>query len=197
MGTIKDETLVSVRNRARGNTGYTLDGNFHRDFSFGEIKKVPFKELRELSYAPGGQYILDNYLVVEDEDALNLLNMAVEPEYFYTEDQIRDLLFKAEMPAFEDFLDFAPKGAIDLATNIAVKEQIPDIRKRDLLGKKSGININNAITVNAVMDEEVAEEAAPKQRRVAAPTGEVKASAPTRKAATPKYNVVSKTTVNN
>jgi len=189
MATITDETLINVRNRARGNTGYTLDGGFHRDFSFGETKKVPFKELRELSYAAGGQYILDNYLVVENEDALELLNMKVEPEYFYTKDSIRDILFNGEIPAFEDFLDFAPKGAIDIAVDIAVKEQIPDTRKRELLSEKSGININNAIMVNKVMDEEVAEEEAPKQRRVA--IEEPKQETPKRKAAAPKYNVVS------
>lgn len=190
MATITDETLISVRNRARGNVGYTLDNNFHRDFAYGETKKVPFKELRELSYAPGGQYALDNYLVVEDKEALELLNMNVEPEYFYSEESIRDLLFNAEIPAFEDFLDFAPKGAIDIAVNLAVKEEIPDVRKRELLSKKSGININNAIMVNKVMDEEEAEEEAPKQRRVAIEEAPKQAS-PQRKAAAPKYNVVS------
>lgn len=190
MAMITDETLISVRNRARGEGGYTLDGgNFHRNFSYGETKKIPFGELRQLSYDPGGQYILDNYLVVEDEEALELLNMKVEPEYFYTKDSIRDILFNGEIPAFEDFLDFAPKGAIDIAVDIAVKEQIPDVRKRDLLSKKSGIDINSAIMINKVMDEEVVEEEAPKQRRVA--IEEPKQDTPKRKAAAPKYNVVS------
>jgi hypothetical protein len=189
MAIIKDEELISVRNRNNGQTWYQLDTGIVRQFEKNEVKKVPFKELVQLSYSVGGRALLEENLVVENRDALELLNMTVEPEYFYTEDSIRDILFKAELPAFEDFLDFAPKGAIDLAVNIAVTEEIPDTRKRELLSKKSGININNAIMVNKVMDEEVVEKEAPKQRRVA--IEEPKQDTPKRKAAAPKYNVVS------
>lgn len=164
---ISDDKLISVRNRANGSVGYSLENNFHRSFEPKETKKVPFKELRELQYAPGGEYALNNLLVVEDEEALEFLNMKVEPEYFYDEAKVRDILFNGSIDAFADFLDFAPDGAIDIAKEIAVKEQIPDIRKRDMLSEKTGLNITNAIKVNEIMnaeEEEVAE--APKQRRV-------------------------------
>lgn len=159
--------LVTVRNRNNGTTGYTLDNNFHRDFNPGEVLKIPFEELERLQYAPGGQYILDNYLVVEDKVALDDLNMTVEPEYFYDENSVRDLLLTGSIDAFADFLDFAPNGAIELAKTIAVKEEIPDVRKRDMLSEKTGLNITNAIMVNKVMDAEDEKKAeAPKQRRV-------------------------------
>ena len=79
-----------------------------------------------------------------------------------------------------------------MAVNIAVSEELPDVRKRDLLGKKAGINITNAITVNKVMNEEEAEVEAPKQRRVEIKKEEPTPAAPTRKAGLPKYNVVKK-----
>lgn len=164
---IKDTDLIQVRNRNNGSTGYTLeDGNFHREFSLNETKKVPFSELKQLQYAPGGQYILNNYLVIENKEALDLLNMAVEPEYFYDEASITEILFNGSIDAFADFLDFAPKGAIEIAKNIAIKEQIPDVRKRDMLSKKTGLNINNAIMVNQIMDaeDEKVEEEGPKRR---------------------------------
>lgn len=164
---IKDTDLIQVRNRNNGTTGYTLDGNFHRDFSPRETKKVPFSELRQLQYAPGGQYILSNYLVIENKEALDLLNMEVEPEYFYTEETVKDMLFNGSIDAFADFLDFAPKGALEIAKRIAVDEKIPDVRKRDMLSEKTGLNITNAIMVNEVMDaEDEKKEEAPKQRRV-------------------------------
>lgn len=189
---IKDTDLISVRNRNNGTTGYTLDGNFHRDFSPKETKKVPFSELKQLSYAPGGQYILDNYLVIEDKNVLDLLNMKVEPEYFYDEAKVKSLLLTGSIDEFADFLDFAPEGAIDIAKKIAVDEEIPDIRKRDMLSKKTGLNINNAIMVNHVVNdesnsEEKAEEA-PK-RRVAIKEETATPEAPQRRAAAPKYNV--------
>ena len=188
---IKDTDLIQVRNRNNGTTGYTLDGNFHRDFSPKETKKIPFSELRQLSYAPGGQYILDNYLVIEDQEALNLLNMKVEPEYFYTEDKVREILFTGSIDAFADFLDFAPKGAIEIAKTIAVKEQIPDVRKRNMLSEKTGLNINNAIMVNEIMDaEDDAEAETPKQRRVQ--VEENKPSAPQRRTEVPASKIVIK-----
>ncbi len=178
---LKDTDLVVVRNRNNGSTGYSLDKNFHREFEYNETKKIPLSELKHLTFVPGGQYILDNYLVVESQEALDALNMTVEPEYFYTEEQVEDILFNGSIDAFADFLDFAPNGALELAKTIAIKEQIPDVRKRNMLSEKTGLNINNAIMVNEIMDAddepEVTEE---KQRRV--PIEEKKPeTAPTRR----------------
>lgn len=191
---IKDTDLIVVRNRNNGSTGYTLDNNFHRNFEPGATKKVPFSELKELQYAPGGAFMLENYLVIENQEALDLLNMKVEPEYFYTEDKVREILFKGTYDEFADFLDFAPAGAIEIAKTIAVKEEIPDVKKRDMLSEKTGLNINNAIMVNKVMDsEENAEEEAPKQRRVQVKEDtSATEEKPARRAATPNYKVVSK-----
>ena len=191
---ITNDTLIKVRNRANGSVGYTLDNNFHRNFEHKEIKMIPFGELRQLQYAPGGEYALQHLLVVEDEEALKLLNMKVEPEYFYSEDNIKDLLLKGEIDAFADFLDFAPDGALDLAKTIAIREEIPDVRKREMLGEKIGLNINNAIMVNKVMNEnsEEAEEEAPKQRRIQINDDIKSDKTPTRRTEAPKYKIVSK-----
>lgn len=189
---IKDDQLVKVRNRVNGSVGYTLDGGFHRTINTGETKQVPFKELRELQYAPGGEYALNNLLVVEDEEALKMLNMTVEPEYFYNEEKIKELLWTGSIDAFADFLDFAPEGAIEIAKDIAIKEQIPDVRKRDMISKKTGLNINNAIMVNEIMDseDEETEEEPTKQRRVQ--VGETETKPAGRRVAVPEYKVVSK-----
>ena len=201
---IKDDTLINVRNRNNGSTGYVLpDSNVRRSFAPQETKKIPLSELRSLQYAPGGSYILDNLLVVENKEALDALNMKVEPEYFYDEKKIRELLLTGSMDEFLDFLDFATTGAIEIAKDIAVKEQIPDIRKRDAISKKTGFNINNAIMVNEIMNAEdepkteetkiehkVQPEATSTQRRAAAPKVTIPGSeAPV---ATPAYKVVSK-----
>lgn len=191
---IKDTDLIEVKNRNNGGTGYTLENNFHRQFSPGEVKKVPFSELRQLSYVPGGQFMLDNYLVIENKEALEALNMTVEPEYFYDEQKIRELLFgNNNIDEFADFLDFAPEGRLEIAKTIAVAEQIPDVRKRNMLSERTGLNINNAIMINEILnadDEAPVEET--KQRRV--PVAEAKAEepkTPTRRT-TPEYKVVKK-----
>lgn len=175
---IKDDTLVSVRNRDNGSVSYYLEnGRDYREYAPGEIKKIPFSELKMLSFKHGGQVLLQDYLVIEDKEVLDALNMAVEPEYFYTTEQIRDILFNGSIDAFADFLDFAPEGAIEIAKDMAVKDQVPDTRKRKMLSEKTGLNIDNAIMVNEIMDaEDEKVEEAPKQRRVKAedPKSEVK-----------------------
>ena len=82
-----------------------------------------------------------------------------------------------------------------MAKDIAVKEEIPDVRKRDMLSKKTGLNINNAIMINKVMEEEdEADAEAPKERRV--PKEKVKEPAPAeetpKRRTTPQYKVVKK-----
>ena len=202
---MKDSELVVVRNRNNGSTGYRLyDSNIRRRFSPNETKKIPLEELRALQYAPGGDYILKNLLIVENRGALEDLNMQVEPEYFYTEEKIKELLYKSEMDAFLDFLDFAPAGAIEIAKRIAVEERIPDSRKREAITKKTGFNIDNAINVNKVLEEEDEKEKkaaeAAKARRVKIEEKKEEAPAvPQRRTAVPetevgvpkKYNVVS------
>ena len=126
--------------------------------------------------------------------------MQVEPEYFYDEKKIREILLKSDnMDEFLDFLDFASKGAIAIAKKIAVEEQIPDSRKRKAISEKTGFNIDKAIEINEILDtEEKVTKEEPKERRVkeentegapkrrtAAPAVEIPSSAP-------KYNVISK-----
>lgn len=205
---IKDEVLINVRNRNNGSTGYVLpENNVKRIFAPGESKKISMGELRSLQYAPGGEYMLNNLLVVEDAKVLEELNMKVEPEYFYDEKKIRDMLLNSSMDEFLDFLDFATEGAIEIAKEIAVKEQVPDSRKRKALSEKTGFNIDNAIKVNEIMDaEEESHEEEKKERRVKSDESNAESEIPKRRAAAPevkvdkgatvvapqKYNVVSK-----
>lgn len=196
MSTIKDDDLISVRNRNNGETWYQLDSGIVRAFQRDEIKKVPFKELVQLNYSEGGRALLAENLVIENKEALALLNMNVEPEYFYEDSDIRMLLFDGTYDEFADFLDFAPEGAIEIAKDIAVREEIPDVKKREMLSKKTGLNINNAIMVNHIMDDDSEKkEEVKKERRVKAEDqSKVAEDKPARRTvapATPNYKVVS------
>ena len=184
----KDEDLVVVRNRNRGGTSYPIDGNWI-NFEYNQVRKVPFSHLKTLTYTNGGRYLLDHCLVVEDKEALEQLNMQVEPEYFYTDEKIKDILFNGSYDAFADFLDFAPEGALEIAKNIAVTEELPDMKKREMLGEKTGLNITNAIMVDHVMNEDTENTAeAPKQRRV--PVEEEKPTVKERRTEVPASNKI-------
>ena len=153
---IKDDTLINVRNRNNGTTGYTLaDGAKEtRLWAENEVKKITFAELKRVSYLPGGAELLRDYLVIEDPAAIEALNVGIDiqeqPEYLYTENEIRDLLFNGSLDELKDFLDFSPDGGIEIAKQIAVNEELPDMRKRKIISEATGFNINTAIEINDI-----------------------------------------------
>ena len=181
---------VTVTNRNNGTTGYTLQNGVRRQFQIGQSRKIDIEELRELSSIPGGEYILQNYLIVNDRTALDYLHLDPEPEYFYTEKEIKDLLLNGSLDQMEDCLNFAPQGVIDLIKSMAIDLKLPDIRKRELIQQKTGFSITNALNVNAILEtEDEKKEDKIKIERKAKPITET--TGVVRKATPPKYNVVS------
>ena len=148
-------TIIKVKNRDNGTVGYVVPdlGNLHRSFQPHEEKEITMEELRKLSYLPGGDIILRDYLIIENEEAVAELLGEVEPEYNYTEAEVEYLLEKGTLDQLKDALDFAPSGVIDLIKDIAVKTELNDINKRDAIFKKTGFNITNAVNFNKEIAE--------------------------------------------
>ena len=184
------DTIIKVTNRDNGVVGYSIpEMNIRRLFQKGEIKEITMEELRKLSYRPGGQVILNECLIVHNEEALRELNPDYEPEYFYTEKEVTELLLKGTQEQFLDCLDFAPEGVINLIKDLAVKLEINDLAKREAIQKKTGLNVTRAIEINRESKEaDEAEEV--KKRRAATPTLTVSEPQATgRRAAAPKYTI--------
>ena len=162
-------TIIKVTNRSNGSTGYTIPdlGNLHRSFQSGETKELTMEELRKLSYIPGGMFLLRNNLVLDNPETIAELLNEVEPEYYYTEEDIKTLLTTGTLAQFEDCLDFAPEGTINLVKKLSVELELNDVSKRKALLEKTGFNVTTAIEANQ-MDEEVVTET--KTRRAAAIT---------------------------
>ena len=187
---------IQVTNRQNGVTGYRVEnislqgGSITRTFNPQETKTVTYRELESLATTPGGKDILNDYLVVHDKEALEHLNMAVEPEYYYNEKTIRELLKTGTLEELEDCLNFAPSGVIDLIKKIAVDEEIPDLNKRELITSKTGFNITNNIDINHIMNEgeetKVEEQKVRKSKTVFGEQEQVEESKPVRKAGRPK-----------
>ena len=191
---IEKDTLIKVKNRDSGTVGYTIPelGNLHRSFSKGETKEITMDELRKLSYISGGKVLLQNYLIVQNQDALKeLLSDDVEPEYYYGEEEIKKLLLTGSNDQLLDCLEFAPEGVIGLVKDLAVSLKINDISKRNIILEKTGFNVTNAIAINEETIEDEGEEAK-SSRRSAPVTVEKSDEAPKRRVAAPQqYNVVS------
>lgn len=191
---IEKDTLIKVKNRDNGTVGYTIPelGNLHRSFSKGETKEITMDELRKLSYISGGKVLLQNYLIVQNQDALKeLLSEDVEPEYYYGEEEIKKLLLTGSNDQLLDCLEFAPEGVIELVKDLAVSLKINDISKRNIILEKTGFNVTNAITINEETIEGEGEEAKSSRRSVPV-TVEKNDETPKRRVAAPQqYNVVS------
>ena len=186
-------TLIKVTNRDNGSVGYSIPdlGNLQRRFEAGETKEVPMEELRKLSYTIGGNVILKEYLLIHNKEAVEELLGTVEPEYYYEEEDVKNLLEKGTLDELKDCLDFAPEGTIELVKKVAVETELNDIRKRAAIQEATGFNINSAIEINKETSEEKPEEtkvrraSAPKQEAAPAPTGR-RTAAPTAS----KYKII-------
>ena len=171
-------TKVRVRNRSFGSVGYTIPdmNNFHREFEYNEEKEITYEELFKLSQIPGGDYIIQNYLTIENDEVVAALLGEVEPEYYYTLDEINELLTTGSLDQLEDCLNFAPTGVIDLVKEIAVNLPLNDVAKRDLIFKKTGFNVSQAIAIAAESEEEAV--ARPQRKAAAIKTKKDEVSAP-------------------
>jgi len=71
---INKDTLIKVINKYNGTVGYDVpDLNVHRNFYPNESKDITFDELEKLSYAPGGDVILQDFLEITNKEAVTLL----------------------------------------------------------------------------------------------------------------------------
>ena len=98
-------------------------------------------------------------LVIKNEEAVKeLFSTRPEPEYYYTEVEVRTLLETGTLDQLLDCLDFAPEGVIDIVKDVAVKIKLNDVSKRDAILAKTGFNVSKAIEINEETDvEEVSE----------------------------------------
>ena len=149
------DTLVKVVNKYNGTVGYTVsDLNIHRNFYPRESKEISVEELEKLTFEPGGLVILKDYLEIEDKEiARKILNIDPEPEYFYTREDIQNLMINGTLDQFLDCLDFAPQGVKELVKDIAVELPLNDVSKRNAIKEKLNFDVTHAIEIKNTKSE--------------------------------------------
>jgi len=153
---LKDTDIVSVQNKVNATVVYQVPdlNNLVREFRPGEIKKVPMDELRRLSYDNGGRVTLQQYLFIDNKEAVDELLGETAPEYFYTQDDIKTLLVSGSIEQFEDFLNFAPAGLKDTMKDMAVDIKVNNVKKRELIKEYLGLDVSKAIELLADDEED-------------------------------------------
>lgn len=140
--------MLTVKNRSASMVVYRLpEQGVRREFAPGETKKISYDELEKLSYQSGGRTLMENFLQITDENALDKLSIHTENEYFMSEEQIVELINVGSLDAFLDCLDYAPVGIIDLIKKFAVSIPMNDIKKRQALKEKTGFDVDKAIAM--------------------------------------------------
>lgn len=194
---INEKAIYSVKNRSASTVIYSIPemNNLRREFRPGEIKSVTGSELIQLSYRPGGRRIIENYLLINNEEVLDGLNMEVEPEYKLDEAGVVKLLKDGSEDQLIDCLNFAPEGVKDLVKAVALAMPLNDLNKCKIIKDMLGYDVLFVRSTNEQIAKESGAEAAPapaKKRRVASTSTAAKqttttAKRKTRKVATPEY----------
>lgn len=194
---INEKAIYSVKNRSASTVIYSIPemNNLRREFRPGEIKSVTGSELIQLSYRPGGRRIIENYLLINNEEVLDGLNMEVEPEYKLDEAGVVKLLKDGSEDQLIDCLNFAPEGVKDLVKAVALAMPLNDLNKCKIIKDMLGYDVLFVRSTNEQIAKESGAEAAPapaKKRRIASTSAAAKqttttAKRKTRKVATPEY----------
>lgn len=144
---MEDSKIIEIQSRIKGMVVYVIPDlqNLRRVFSQRETKKITFEELRMLANTPGGDNLIRNFLFVKDKEALDVLNISVEPEYFYDIDDITKLLQYGSLDEFLDCLDFAPVGVLSVIKELAVALPLNDVAKREAIREKLNFDVTRAI----------------------------------------------------
>jgi hypothetical protein len=181
-------TLIKVTNRNSGRVGYQISElQVNRQFASRETKEITFDELEKLSFEPGGNVLLKEYLVVKNQEALDALGIKVEPEYFYTTEDVKRILEKGTINEFLDLLDFAPDGVLDEVKDLAVSLPLNDMNKIKAILDKLNFDVMAVIRNNNYKFDgdtegtKEVEQPKPTGRRAATPV------VAERKTETPKY----------
>lgn len=156
---------MNVINRSDGNVGYTLpEMNTRRVFAPGTHKDLDAKELEALWQQDGGQSLIINYLLVEDREWVKA-HWDAPIEYFWQAEQIKKCLVEDSIDLFEETLDYAPQGVIDLIKSFAWRMPITDLNKIAAIKEKTGFDVLLAIEVMKASAPQQAAPQTPQRRR--------------------------------
>ena len=168
-----EKQYIEVRNLSSDTVVYTIpENNIRRVFRKNETKKIDEEELRNVFYQPGGEVLLRDFLSVRDRNLaleFGVSQDSYDHEYSWTEKDIDNLLQNESIDMLHDALDFAPLGIVESIVARAVKLQVSDVNKRNLIQQVTGKNVDRMIAIQTQLDEELgsdSEDTRPKQRRV-------------------------------
>lgn len=141
-----DNKMYKVKNRSASTVICRIpELGIRKEFAPGQTMQMSYDELEKMTYQAGGRDLIANFLQIMEDSVTDNLGIHKEAEYYMTEPQIIDLLKTGSLDAFQDALDFAPIGVIDLIKRFAVSLPLTDTVKISVLKEKTGFDVFKAI----------------------------------------------------
>ena len=158
---------MKVKNRMAANVVYEIpEDHITRFFTPGEVKHIDKEEMVKLSYLSGGLSLIKNAFLVDDRDFIEeCFGGEVEPEYWLDIPDVEQLMLNGSLEEFEDCLDFAPLGVLEIIKDKAVSLPLNDMAKINVIKETLGFDVLRAIELTK---DEVKPNAETKTRRTTA-----------------------------
>lgn len=138
---------MKVFNRSDSNITYSLpELSTRRVFALGESKELEPKEMEALWQMDGGMTIIKDYLVVDDPEWV-AQHWDAPIEYFWKAEEVKKCLLEDDLALFQETLDYAPAGVIDLIKMLAWQLPISDLNKIEAIRQATGFDTLAAIEV--------------------------------------------------
>lgn len=145
---------MKVFNRSDSNITYSLpELQTRRVFALGESKELEPKEMEALWQMDGGMTIIKDYLCVDDRDWVEKHWPDAPVEYFWTTEDVKKCLLNDSLELFQETLEYAPAGVIDLIKMLAWQLPISDLNKIEAIRQATGFDTLAAIEVMSASKE--------------------------------------------
>lgn len=145
---------MKVYNRSDSSLTYTLpELNIRRVFSLGECKDIDEREMNALFQMDGGLILIRDYLVVDDKDWVDKHFPDAPIEYFWKDGDVKNCLEKDSLELFQETLEYAPQGVIDLIKMYAWQMPLTDLNKIEAIRQATGFDTLAAIEVMSAKTE--------------------------------------------
>ena len=117
--------------------------------SINDKQELNIEQLKQILNTPGGREILENKVTIQDKEAIEELGLNVEPEYYYSERDVEDLLKDGSLEQLQDAIEFAPEGTVSLIIETATKIKLEDRNKIKTIKDMTGADVASMIDISA------------------------------------------------
>lgn len=107
---IAEDELILCMNGTTGRYGYTAKNGYSIDLDeYGDTVEVPFGELKRLMASQQKKHLKAGWLVVLDEEAVELLGLKKDYAFIYDQEQVENLI--ANPMKIEEIFPKMPEGS--------------------------------------------------------------------------------------